>query len=112
MSAVAALVASWVLLISLPAAIYQSATWIWQMLPEGLLHRATPMPTLGNFIGLCFLLVAIAGRPMCAVTIILDLVLLFSRGAPIWLKLLASVFVVLAILGTLLVEAQARHVRN
>jgi len=113
MSAVAALVAMAVFLLSSPAALYQSFTWIGEMLPHWLVHRGTPIPpALANVIALCFFLVALIGRPMCAIAIVLDLVLLFLRGAPVWLRVLASAFVVFAVFGTLLVEIQARYVRQ
>ena len=107
---ISALLTVMLVLICLPSTIYGSTHWILEMIspPNG----PGPMPLLGKVFFYCFFLVVIAGRPMCLVAIILGLVVLVMRNTPIWLKVIASAFIVMAVASTRLVEAQAAHVRQ
>lgn len=111
-NALAVLVALAVFVLCLPATLYRGAMWVLEMVPQALVRKMPPMSWFVVFIWDCFFIVAFIGRPICAIALVLDVVLLFLRGIPIWLKLLASAFVVLAVLGTLLVESQAAAGRH
>jgi len=70
------------------------------------------LPAFQNFLAICWFIVAFHGRPLCAVAILLDIVLVLWRGQSVWLKVIASIVVVLALLGTALIEAQVKHGRR
>jgi hypothetical protein len=99
------------ILLSLPAAIYAFMVW----LPRSAGDWAASRPfglALSNFAGLCGFIVVLGGRPLCLLAIIIDLVLIFLRGPSLRVKLIASFFVVLAIVGTVLIESQLQHSRH
>jgi len=99
------------ILMSLPAAIYSSMFW----LPKSAGDWAASRPFgvgLGNFVGFCGFIVAIGGRPLCLLAALMDLALIFWRGPSLRLKLIASFFVVLAIVGTVLMESQLQHAHH
>jgi hypothetical protein len=96
---------------SLPASIYVAFYGFSGVVPRVLVNRFPSMAlSVGDFIGWCWLLVILAGRPLAAIALVLDLFLVFWRGAPLPLKFLASAFLIVAVCGTLLIESQARAV--
>ena len=105
------LAAAAIVLFSLPAAIYSSAFWLPRSAGDWAASRPIGL-ALGNYIGLCGLIVAIAGRPLCLLAVIIDVVLVFLRGPSLRLKLIASFFVILAVAGTVLMESQLPHARR
>lgn len=101
-----------VMLICLPATPYGALWTLARIVPASFARSFPHVPALKNFFGLCWFVVVLAGRPLCVVALVLDAGLVLWRKAPVWPKLVASMFVVCAVLGTLLVESQARAVRH
>jgi hypothetical protein len=56
-------------------------------------------------VSIAFVVVLNLGVPMCAAALILNLILVLPRGLPLWLKLAMTLFVLVAILGTLFVRS-------
>jgi hypothetical protein len=99
-------------LFCLPATLY-GIVWVVSRIVPASFARAFPhVPVLANFFAICWFIVVLAGRPLCAVALVLEFALIFRRKAPAWPKLVASAFLVFAVLGTLLVESQAAAVRH
>jgi hypothetical protein len=101
-----------VILSCLPAALY-AAFWYLAKLTSGSHDPAYPkLPALQDFLGICWFIVVLAGRPLFAVAAVVDVTLLFSRRSSVRQKLAGTALLLLALLGTLLVESQARAVRH
>jgi len=101
-----------VILTCAPATLYAALWGLSKIVSPQIARGLPPMLPLQNFFALCWFIVALAGRPLCAIALILDVVLILWRGSSVQQKLLASVFLVFAVLGTLLVESQAGRVRH
>jgi hypothetical protein len=101
-----------VFVICLPATLYGAVWTCAQIVPAPVARAFPDVPALRNFFAICWFIVVLAGRPLCVVALVLDAGLVLWRKAPAWPKLLGSAFVVFAVLGTLLVESQARAVRH
>ena len=101
-----------IILVCLPATLY-GALWCVAKVASATDARAVPrMPALENFFALCWFVVILAGRPMCALAVLLDAILVLMRDVSVLQRILASILVIFAVLGTLLIESQAGHVRH
>jgi hypothetical protein len=103
---------TFVILTCAPATLY-GALWSLSKIISPQTARALPsMLSLQNFFSLCWFIVVLAGRPLCAIALILDIVLVLWRGQSLLHKIIATFFLFFAVLGTLLVESQAKAVRR
>jgi hypothetical protein len=101
-----------VVLASLPASVYLIFWNVAKVLSTPSDPAFPHLPALQNFLAICWFTVVLAGRPLCAVALLLDVVLVFWRRQSVWLRVVGSIFAILALLGTALVEFQARHGRQ
>jgi hypothetical protein len=104
-----------VILLSLPATFYG----LLSVTPETTLGaldrwlRGLPnIPIISDLIALAWFIVLLGGRFLCLFAFVLNIFLILRRETSLWMKLVASTFLVFALLGILLVESQARHVRH
>jgi hypothetical protein len=111
-SAPGIVLSAFVILTCAPATLY-GAAWSLSKIISAQTARGLPrMLLLQNFFAICWFIVVLAGRPLCALALILDAVLVLWRGPSVQQKVLTSLFLVFGVLGTLLVEFQARAVRH
>ncbi|MFZ0883056.1 MAG: hypothetical protein WAN14_06625 [Candidatus Acidiferrales bacterium] len=103
---------TFVILACAPATLYGALWSFSKIVPPQTARSLPPMITLQNFFAMCWFIVVLAGRPLCAIALILDAVLVLWRGPSILQKLLASLFLVFAVLGTILIESQVRAIRR
>jgi hypothetical protein len=61
-------------------------------------------PIFGQLVSTTFFLVLGIGIPICGVAAVLDILILFVRGLPIWLKIITTIFLIAAIAGTVVVR--------
>jgi hypothetical protein len=101
-----------VVLTCFPAALYEVSWNVAKVLSAPRPPAFPNLPAFQNFLAICWFIVGFHGRPLCAVAIVLDIVLVLWRGLSVWLKMIASILIVLALLGTALIEAQVKHGRQ
>ena len=95
------------LLLMAPADTVEVFSW----LPKRLLDPIPSSARLWTLIGLCENTVGIGGRFYLSLALVLNIFLLFRKQAPVWLKVFAWILFMVALLGTVRVETELRHVR-
>ena len=77
------------------------------------MHSNVPSTSwLGKSFFFSWFATALGGRVYLSLALVLNIILLFLRQAPAWLKALVWVLFVVAVFGLLGVEADLRHVRQ
>jgi len=101
-----------VIALSAPAAFYGVISLSPGSLPLWIDRGIPNIPVVSDIIALVWFVVLFGGRYLLMIAFILNLFLLFRREISFWLRFLASALLVFAIVGILLIESQAGHVRN
>jgi hypothetical protein len=95
-------------LLMAPADIVEVFSWF----PKRLLHLIPSGSPFWTFMGLCEITVGLADRFSLFFALVLNIVLLFRKQTPVWLKILVWALFLVAVLGAVGVETELIHVRH